>query len=169
MQVPGSLTWHAQRATLQWMNVPFKSLLLIALAVSTVGSQTAGGAEAQPVVAANVSQAAVANDPIVGSYDCVRYGTTFSFQPDGTVTGADGLGDGTWQAANPAQHIYIVKIRPSKMDSPERYESWTVTLESAGLTQDRDRRSSSAGRSNCSAVSESYHCFAMPSSCLAVF
>jgi hypothetical protein len=89
-------------------------------------------AELQPH---RMSQAAMTADPIVGTYDCTRYGTTFEFHPDGTLIGADGLGDGTWQATDSAHHIYIVKIRPSKMDSPDRYESWTLALDNAGLTQ----------------------------------
>jgi hypothetical protein len=83
------------------------------------------------------SQTAMSSDPIVGNYDNVRYGTTFKFEPDGTIVGADGVGDGTWHAMDPGHHTYMVKIRPSTLNSPDRYESWTLTLEKGDLTQDK--------------------------------
>ena len=87
--------------------------------------------------ATEIQQAAVSNDPIVGTYDNTRYGTTFNFLPDGTIIGADGLGDGTWHATDSAHHTYMVKIRPSMLNSPDRYESWTLVLEKGGLTQNK--------------------------------
>jgi hypothetical protein len=109
-------------------------LLVSALLIGVCSVQIANAA-ALLLPSPNLSQAPASNDPIVGTYDSTRYGTTFDFQPDGTIVGADGLGDGSWQATDPAHHVYTVKIRPSKMGSPERSESWTLVLEKAGLTQ----------------------------------
>jgi hypothetical protein len=116
------------------MKKTFRYLLLVAMSVG-IGVQR--GDAARLPLPAPASQAAPANDPIVGTYENVRYGTTFNFQADGTITGADGVGDGSWQVSNAAKHIYIVKIRPAKMGSPDRYEPWTLMLEDVGLTQDK--------------------------------
>ena len=106
--------------------------LLAGLFLCACFLRQANAAKRQPLSPAFL-QAAPAADPIVGTYDSVRYGTTFKFLPDGTILGTDGLGDGTWQATDSAHHKYTVKIRPSKMDSPERSETWNVVLEKEGL------------------------------------
>lgn len=128
------MTQREQNATLLGMKKASIYLLLIALSAGA-GVQRGTAARLPPL--APGLQAAPANDPIVGSYDNVRYGTRFSFQADGTIAGADGVGDGTWQASNPAKHIYTVKIRPAKMGSPDRFETWTLVLEKVGLTEDK--------------------------------
>jgi hypothetical protein len=128
------LTCRGQDAILLEMKKTLVHFLAVALLVGAGFLQPINATEIHPTSLC-LLQAAMSSDPIVGTYDSTRYGTTFNFQEDGTILGADGLGDGTWHTVDSAHHTYMVKIRPSILNSPDRYESWTLVLEKGGLTQ----------------------------------